>query len=92
MSRVRNALTKVGDAGQDFVGCFRPNEGFGPRVGGFDILADGLFQFARRAVHAPPDLFFGQGGKPAFHQIQPGGAGRREVHVKTGMAGPASDE
>ena len=56
-------------------------------------MTDGFFQFACRAVHTTANLLFGQGGEPTLYQIQPGGAGRREVHVKPRMPGqPAMDQ
>src|SRR3989441_2956061 len=54
-------------------------------VGGFDIAADGVLQFAGGAMNTPPDLLFGQGGEPALDQVQPRGAGRREVHMEPRM-------
>src|SRR5712692_4634074 len=51
----------------------------------FDIAVDGILQFAGGAMNTPPDLLLGQGGEPALDQVQPRGAGRREVHMEPRM-------
>ena len=62
-------------------------------VGHLDITTDGVFQLSRRAVYAEANLLFGQRRKPALHQIEPGSAGGREVHVKTRVPGqPAMNQ
>jgi hypothetical protein len=68
------------------VGGFGPHEGLRMMVGGFDIATNGVFEFAGSAMAAPANLLFGQSREPALHQIEPGSAGGREVHVKARMA------
>ena len=44
-------------------------------------------------MHAAADLFLGQFDEPAFDEIEPGGAGRREMHViARPFREPATDE
>src|SRR5712692_5161191 len=84
---------KSGRRWQEFHGGFGPNEGLGMVISGFDIAADGVLQFAGGAMNTPPDLLFGQGGEPALDQVQPRGAGRREVHMEPRMTGqPAMNQ
>jgi len=45
----------------------------------FEVVADGVLQFAGAAMDAAAQLFFGEACEPAFHQVQPRGAGRGEV-------------
>ena len=43
-------------------------------------------------MNATANLFLSKSGEPPFDQIDPGGAGRREVHVETGTFGqPCAD-
>src|SRR5271157_4358901 len=51
----------------------------------FEITADGILEFAGAAVGAAAQLFFGQRREPALDEVEPGGAGRREVQVEAGM-------
>src|SRR2546422_8543182 len=51
------------------------------------MAVDGILQFAGGAMNTPPDLLLGQGGEPALDQVQPRGAGRREVHMEPRMTG-----
>ena len=51
----------------------------------FEVVADGVFQFAGAAMDAAAQLFFGKASEPAFDQVEPGGAGRREVQMKARM-------
>ena len=46
---------------------------------------DGCFEVGDALEDAAPDGFFAQFPKPAFDQIGPRGAGRREVQRETGM-------
>lgn len=75
-------MTKSSDARQNFVGGFRPHEGLGVLVGVSDVGPDGVPERLRVAMDPAPQLFLGEQGKPALHQIEPGGAGRREVHME----------
>jgi hypothetical protein len=45
---------------EDLVGGFRPDEGLGMTVVEVDIAADGVLELVSAAVHAAPQLFFGQ--------------------------------
>ncbi len=36
-----------------------------------DVVTDGLFQLFGGAMNASPELLLGEGGEPAFDQIQP---------------------
>ncbi len=62
-----------------------PDEGFGRTVVEFEVLADGVLQFAGAAMDAAAQLFFGEACEPAFHQVEPRGAGRREVQMEARM-------
>ena len=44
----------------------------------FEVVADGVLQFAGAAMDAAAQLFFGEASEPAFHQVEPG----RPVGVK----------
>ena len=56
------------------------------------VVADGLFEFNGAAMSAAADLALGERGEPALDLIEPGGRGRREVHVEARMASePAFD-
>jgi len=48
------------------------------------IVADRSYQLADTAGGSSPDTLVGDFREEAFHQIQPGGAGRREVPVIAG--------
>ena len=72
---------------------FGPDEGFGVLVVMLDEVADGVLQLLRAAVDSAPNLFFGQFGEPALHQIQPGGRRGCEVQVDARTLGqPAANE
>lgn len=77
----RDSITKSGDAREDFISRFGPHEPLGILVGHGDVLPDRCLQLPGTAMRATVDLFFGQGGEPALHKIDPRGPGRREVHV-----------
>src|SRR6266481_7418547 len=51
----------------------------------FEVVADGVLQFAGAAMDAAAQLFFGEASEPAFHQVEPGRAGGREVELKARM-------
>ena len=58
-----------------------------------DEVANGILQLQGAAMNAAPDLLFGQLGKPALDQIQPGSRSGGEVQVEAGMFGkPAADQ
>ena len=51
----------------------------------FEVVGDGVLQFAGAAMDAAPQLFFGEASEPAFHQVEPGRARGREVEMKARM-------
>lgn len=48
-------------------------------IGDRDVGPDGSLESSDTGVYAPAQLAFGEQRKPAFDQIDPGGAGRREM-------------
>ena len=68
-------MRETGDALQDLVRGSRPDEGFGIFVVHHDVLAESRFQFFDTAKDAPSDTLVGDLGKPALHQVDPGGVG-----------------
>ena len=61
-------------------------------MGDLQVMMDGGFQFPGAPMHAGPQLFFGKQGEPAFHLLQPGGAGGREMQMEAGPLGqPSAD-
>jgi hypothetical protein len=62
------------------------------RVGDGDVAVDRLLQLSRTAVDASAELLFRERREPAFHEVDPRGAGRGEVQMEAWMAGePAMD-
>ncbi len=74
------------------VGGLGPDEGFRVLVVVIDEVANGVLQLQGAAVDSAPNLFFGQLGKPALDQIQPGRRRGSEVQVEAGTVGRASGE
>jgi hypothetical protein len=67
--------------------------GFGLLVVVVDVVSDGLFQFLGGAVNARSKLLFGEGGEPAFDQVEPGRGSRREVEMEARPLGqPVADQ
>jgi len=64
-----------------------PDEGLGSAVAATDVIEDDSDQFAHAAEGSPPDALVGNLGEEAFHQVQPGSAGGREVPVIAGVCG-----
>src|SRR5215467_4466060 len=86
-------MTESADAGKDLVGGLRPHEGFGMAVRQADVGPDRLLELPRAAMHRTPQLFVGEGRKPALHEIDPGRAGRSEMQMDARMAEqPAVDQ
>lgn len=77
------ALGEAGDAGQDLVRRFSPNEGLGIFVAHIDVFADGGFQLSHATKHAASDSLVGDFGEPAFHQVCPGTIGGGKVNMKS---------
>src|SRR5437899_8081380 len=93
VSRVRDSMTKSGDAREDFIGRLGPHEWPRSFVCDLNVPPDGRLQLARAAMHAASQLLVGERREPAFDQVDPRGARRGEVHVVSWMAHePAVDE
>ncbi len=57
-----------------------------------EIVFDRRLQLPRAAMGPPADLFFREGGKPSFDQIEPGSARGGEVHMEARPLGqPGTD-
>ena len=63
------AVGKAGDAGEDFISRFGPDEGFGFLVMSIDELANGAFELAGAGVGAALDGALGEQREPAFNLI-----------------------
>lgn len=85
-------MTKSSHACQNLIGGFRPHEGRRLFVRMGDVGPAGVPECRRAAMYPAPQLFLGEQSKPALHQIQPGGAGRREVDMEArALEQPPSD-
>jgi hypothetical protein len=60
-------------------GC--PDEGVWMTVVEFEVVGDGVLQFAGAAMDAAAQSFLGETSEPTFHQVEPGSARRREVEM-----------
>ena len=65
----------------------RSRKRLGVGIVGVNERSDVGLEVLDTAMDAALDLFVGEQREPAFDLIEPGGAGRREVHVITRMAG-----
>lgn len=65
------------------VGGLGPHEGFGVGVALLDPCCDVGFEFGDATVGRPAEFARGEFTKPAFDEVEPGDAGRRERHVET---------
>jgi hypothetical protein len=83
----RDSLAKPGHAGQDLIGRLGPHERLGILVGHVEVLADGGLQRPGAPMGASLDLFLGEEGEPALHQVQPRRARWREVQVEARALG-----
>src|SRR5207245_10776228 len=93
VSRVRDSMTKSGDAREDFIGRLGPHEWPRSFVRDLNVPPDGRLQLTRAAMHAASQLLVGERREPALDQVDPRGARRGEVHVVARMAHqPAVDE
>ncbi len=75
-------MTKSSDARQNLISGFRPHERLGMLIGVGNVSPDGRLERLCAAMHPAPQLFLRQQGEPTLHQIEPGSAGWREVHVE----------
>ena len=90
--RVNGPLSESGDAGQDLIGTFRPNERFPIRLMRLDELLNGRFELGNTAERAATDLLHRELGKPALDEAEPRAIGRGEVDMKARAFGePVSD-
>ena len=84
VSRPRSPRTKSCHRRQNVVVRLGPHEGPGRLIGDLQIGLDGRLRFAHTAMRTPSNRLFRESGKPAFHHVDPGSTGRREVHIRTG--------
>ncbi len=62
-------------------------------VGDLQVAVDGSLQLGAALVHPTAQLLFGEQPEPALHQVQPGGAGGREMNMEAGPFGePVPDQ
>jgi|SRR5207253_7251905 len=78
-------MTKACDASENFIRRLGPPERRRAFIRDIDVATDGRLQFPTAAVDAPPNLFLGEGGEPALHEVHPGAAGRRKMDMEPGM-------
>jgi hypothetical protein len=64
-----------------------PDEGLGVPVGGGDVTGNRAFEVVDRAKDAPFEALPSELGEEAFHGIEPGAGGRREVERPSRMLG-----
>jgi len=64
-------LTKSGDAGEDLVGGFGPNERFWFMICDVKVVIDGSFQLSGTAMDTAPQLFFSESGEEALDKVEP---------------------
>ena len=70
---------------QDHLRAFGPYEWFGAGIVVVEIVADGALEIGDRVESAAPNALGHNLGEEALHEVEPGGAGRREVHLEAGM-------
>jgi hypothetical protein len=80
--RDQRALCEAGDAGQNAVYTLGPNEGLWGFVRGVDEVTDSQLEFTPVPVRATLEWPLLEELKPAFHHVEPGTIGGREVDVK----------
>lgn len=86
-------MTKSGDTGQNVISGLCPHERLRLFVGVSNVGPDRVPERLGTSMHPAPQLFLGEQRKPPFHQIEPGGTGRGEMHMKAGaLQQPAADE
>ena len=84
--RVRNAITKSSETGENLVSGLGPDERFGLLVIEVEVLTDGMLQLHGAAMRAAFDLTLAQGGEPALDLVEPRARGLGEMDMKARMA------
>src|SRR3954462_3636459 len=69
------------DGGEDVVGRLDPAEGLRRSIMVVEKGRDGGFEVLNTAMNAAADLLIGQRGKEALDLVQPGTAGRGQMHM-----------
>src|SRR5262245_52064803 len=77
----------MADLGFDVFRCGCPSEGLGVLVPVRDEAMNGALKLPDRVEAPASDGLLGDEAEPALDEIEPRGAGRREVQVETGMLG-----
>src|ERR1039457_6583180 len=78
------------DLFEDIGGLGCPDERLGTLVVFVDIFTDGCGEVFSIAKNSAPQSVLSEVPKEAFHHIQPGTTGRREVNVEPGMTSQPS--
>ena len=93
MSCARSSCAKAPEAFEDLVGRSGPLERLGLLIAPVDPLVDVAFEGGDARVDAAPELLGRQLRKDPFDEIEPGGAGGREVQKEARSLGqPAVDQ
>lgn len=71
----------MGNGSKNDVSGLAPNEGFGIGIVRVGVVADGLLQIGNAAMCVALDPLLADLPEESLHQVEPGGGGRREVHV-----------
>jgi hypothetical protein len=77
----------MGEFRKDLINLLHPDEGFGFPIMNEDIFVNCLDQIRNAGECPSSNPFPHQFSKPAFDHVQPGGARRREVEMKTRVSG-----
>ena len=64
-----------------------PDEGLGVPIGGGDVAGNRAFEVIDRSKDAPFEALASELGEEAFHGIEPGAGGRREMERPSRMLG-----
>ena len=78
-------LSGAHDFGENVRGLCGPDEGFWIGIVVGDVVKDGGFQFWDAGEVAAPDAIFGEVAEESLHHVEPGRAGRREMHMEARM-------
>lgn len=77
----------MGDFSEDFVGGLGPSEAAGLLIVVSDVVGDRLFQLGHAAKQAAAESLIREISEPAFDEIEPRTAGRREVQMEPRVLG-----